>query len=133
MSVVPPPPVRDDDPGRLRVTSVEVAAALASGVYGACCVCQGGGVRWLDLSALGMAPVVDQGGTLTDQVALHDVCVTGLVGHWSMILAGPGDDEPPDGIGRDDASRAGEAGTVTWARSTAAAERVSRMGGVYAR
>lgn len=135
MSVIPPPPVADGDPARLAVTSADLDGALASGVYGTCCLCQHGGTRWLDLSALGLAPVVDQTGTLTDQVALHRPCIAGLIGHWtSMLGAGPGDDEPGPSTATGGGEPAGgDADSVAWSGTRATSERARRMGGVYAR
>lgn len=52
---------------------------------------------WWDLSAAGLAPVVDRRGTLTDQVPVHPRCAPVLVAHWASIAGeAPGGGDAPD-------------------------------------
>lgn len=137
-TLLPPPPVDPADPQALTLCSMDLVAAIATGVAGACAMCRLGTIGWWDLSRCGLAPVADDTGALTDQVGLHPQCAPAVVARWLTMVAGPGGDEPSDDTGvdvvvddpteGDSATRADRPADVT----PAVRDRAALLGGVYA-
>lgn len=125
-TLIPEPPLGDGQ--TLRLTSADLVATIAGGIYGSCVMCRTTCYRWWDLSRCGLAPVMGADGTLTDQVCLHDACTGSLIGYWvSMVTGEPAGDEPTDG-GRGGVP--GERGDSA-DRFAGEAERDALMGGMY--